>query len=111
MTPNLPDDDRSLEDWQSRVDPELRELIPGFLETLGEETEQLSVYMESGDYSALARIGHNYKGSAEYFGLTELGSLARALEVSSKARDLPTISSITGLWKKLVLELQPLSER
>lgn len=92
-------------DWRDRIDPNFLEFLPEFLENLASESARLDSLLEAEDFQGLARIGHNFKGSAGYFGLTELDILARALEIQSKALDKIAVGATIQSWNSLLPEI------
>jgi HPt (histidine-containing phosphotransfer) domain-containing protein len=93
--------------WRERVDPDFLDLLPDFLSNLESESARLSELLDGADYGELARIGHNFKGAAAYFGLNELEQLARALELHSKAGDKRLVAVTIEQWRALLLQLEP----
>jgi len=70
------------------IDPELAELIPGFLARKREDSYALTTALEHGDYQALRSIGHKIKGEGGGFGLDAISEIGRALEEAAGARDI-----------------------
>lgn len=97
--------------WREQVAPDFQELLPDFLNNLQSESARLARLLQRADFGELARIGHNFKGSAGYFGLTELGQLSRALELHSKAGDKPAVRATIEAWQALLVRLELAPER
>ncbi len=95
--------------WRERVKPEFATMLPNFLANLAMESARLAGLLASSDFDALARIGHNFKGSAGYFGLTELGEIACALEIYARAGDSARTAATIREWQTLLrrMELSP----
>jgi HPt (histidine-containing phosphotransfer) domain-containing protein len=95
--------------WRERVKPEFATMLPSFLQNLAMESARLAGLLERSDFDALARIGHNFKGSAGYFGLAELGEIACALEIYARAGDASRTAATIREWQTLLrrMELTP----
>jgi HPt (histidine-containing phosphotransfer) domain-containing protein len=105
-------DGLSLENnWRERVDPDFQDLVPEFVKNLQSESARLPGLLKDADFGELARIGHNFKGAAGYFGLTELEQLARALELHSKAGDKLSVTTTIERWQALLLQIEPSAQR
>ena len=60
-----------------KVDPELTELIPNFLENRSADVSLMHKALQAGDYETIERIGHGMKGVGAGFGfdaITEIGA-------------------------------------
>jgi len=65
---------------QLKVEPELRELVPGFLESRRRDLERLRQALHAGDLAAIRDVGQNIRCFARVYGvepLTELGEQIR----------------------------------
>ncbi len=89
-------------EWRARMDPFFLEILPEFIANLQMESARLPTLLASGDLREVARIAHNFKGTASQFGLAELGCLARTLEIHAKAGDQPTITADIASWQHLL---------
>ena len=69
------------------VDPELAELIDGYLATRRAEAQALPGALDAGDYADLWRRGHNLKGSGAGYGFAFLSEVGAALEAAARNRD------------------------
>jgi len=69
------------------TDPELAELIPGFLARKREDVAALTTAVEGLDYQALRAIGHRIKGEGTGFGFDVISDIGRALEDAGRAQD------------------------
>ncbi len=69
------------------TDPELAELVPGFLVRKREDVAVLMTAVEDLDYQALRAIGHRIKGEGTGFGFDVISDIGRALEDAGRAQD------------------------
>ncbi len=69
------------------ADPELAELVPGFLARKREDVAALMTAVEELDYQALRSIGHRIKGEGAGFGFDVISDIGRALEDAARAQD------------------------
>jgi signal transduction histidine kinase/CheY-like chemotaxis protein/HPt (histidine-containing phosphotransfer) domain-containing protein len=58
-----------------------------FLETHSREVQQVAASLEEGRLDAVARVGHQLKGTAATFGFLEVGEVGARLEAAAKAGD------------------------
>jgi len=69
------------------TDPELAELVPGFLARKREDVAALMTAVEGLDYQALRAIGHRIKGEGTGFGFEVISEIGRELEDAARAQD------------------------
>jgi HPt (histidine-containing phosphotransfer) domain-containing protein len=71
-----------------KVDRELEDLIPLFMETRNRDMAGLAKALASKDFTALHMIGHGMKGSGGAFGfhwVTDIGAIIEACALKSDA--------------------------
>lgn len=73
------------------IDPDLKELLPGFLARKREDLNVIRAALERRDYSALATMGHRIKGEGGGFGFEDLSVMGKALEQASIGRDAQAV--------------------
>jgi HPt (histidine-containing phosphotransfer) domain-containing protein len=73
------------------VDPDLSDLIPGFLERKRIDLAEIVRATDAGDYDALARIGHKIKGEGGSYGFEVITEIGAALEAAAAAHDLSAL--------------------
>jgi HPt (histidine-containing phosphotransfer) domain-containing protein len=69
------------------VDPDLGDLIPGFLENRRRDLSTLRAALEQGDCRALQSTGHSLKGVGGGYGFTGLSAIGADIENAAKAGD------------------------
>jgi HPt (histidine-containing phosphotransfer) domain-containing protein len=72
-------------------DPEIRELIPDFLENRRRDVHTLRDAAGAADFDALYRIGHSLKGVGGGFGFDAISDIGRAIETAAAAHRLDEI--------------------
>jgi len=85
--------------------PEFEELRTQYLENRSAELGALARAVHSSDFAALAKAGHNLKGTGAAYGFAELTELGRALEMAAKATDGVQVEAVldrTNLYLSLV---------
>ncbi len=76
---------------QVRVDPDLKELIPGYLENREKDLVVYQRALEKDDFDSIAVLGHSMKGSGGGYGFNDLSSIGRALEKAARKRDKESV--------------------
>ena len=74
-----------------RVDPDLKDLIPDYLENKGKDLLVYRQALEEDDFDSICVLGHSMKGSGGGYGFNELSNIGRAIENAAKNRDKESI--------------------
>src|SRR5438132_5653185 len=80
-----PDDDRA-EKTIIRVDPDIAELIPGFLENRRKDIAAMLDAVQRGDFETVRALGHSMKGAGGGYGFDAIAEVGGALEHASQQR-------------------------
>ncbi len=87
------------------VDPDLEELIPGFLENRQQDIVKLNQAIENSDLEMLRSIGHSLKGTGGGYGFDGMSKLGAKIEIAAKESDLqsirPLIDSLDEYLKRI----------
>jgi HPt (histidine-containing phosphotransfer) domain-containing protein len=78
------------------VDPDLRELIPGFLENRRNDVMILLAALEQGNFESIRAIGHRLKGDGGGYGFDTISEIGRDLEQAAKDRSQQEIRRRVG---------------
>ena len=76
-----------------QADPDLAELIPGFLEKRVAEIATLREALARADLDAVRAIAHKIKGNAGGYGFDAMGDIGARLETVAKAGDAEAAAS------------------
>ena len=76
------------------VDPDLMDLIPGFLENRRNDVRVLQEALSQGDSECIRKLGHQMKGVGGGYGFDAITDLGRALEQAGKVRDFETAGNV-----------------
>lgn len=71
------------------IDPELKDLAPGYVENRKKELPGLLALSSAGDLDALRKAGHTLAGSGGGYGFDRLSELGKELETLARAGDSP----------------------
>jgi PAS domain S-box-containing protein len=63
-----------------RVDPDIADLVPRFIENQKANAARILELASAGDYDSLRRLGHNMKGTGKGYGFAVLSSFGTTLE-------------------------------
>ena len=83
----------SSEKIQVSIDPDLEDLIPGFLENRLKDVDKIKEALTAGDSETLRSIGHSLKGVGGGYGFDRISELGAEIEVFAKAGDFESINS------------------
>lgn len=84
----------SLEKIIVNIDPDLEELIPGFLENRVKDIEILKNAAGKRDFAALKSVGHSLKGVGGGYGFAKITELGAGIEASAKDNDMEKINQL-----------------
>ena len=77
-----------------KIDPDIEDLIPGYIESKHRDIGLLNDALLKNDYDTLRRIGHDLKGSGVGYGFDKITDMGRALESAAKNSDGAEIKKI-----------------
>jgi HPt (histidine-containing phosphotransfer) domain-containing protein len=74
-----------------QVDPDLEDLIPGYLQNRRQDMEAILQALEKQDFETIRILGHTMKGTGGGYGFDAISEMGRALEEAAKTRDTQAI--------------------
>ena len=77
------------------VDPDLKPILPRYMEIRLDELGKLEQAVRSGDSEAVRLLGHKLKGTGASYGFHELTTLGASIEISGRENDIQTASKLT----------------
>jgi HPt (histidine-containing phosphotransfer) domain-containing protein len=86
------------------VDPDIADLIPGFLENRRKDIKTMGEAVTQGDFEAIRILGHSMKGAGGSYGFDAITDMGKSLEQAAIAKD-------SGVIKKSVQELSAYLDR
>jgi len=73
------------------IDPEIFDMVPGFLENRRADVASLVSALDAGDMEGALRLGHMMKGVGGGYGFEEITRLGSAIEIAATAADSGTV--------------------
>jgi len=70
-----------------KIDGDLEELIPGFLENRKKDIELLEAALKNDDFQSIQSIGHSLKGVGGGYGFDGMSEIGAELEQTGKTMD------------------------
>jgi HPt (histidine-containing phosphotransfer) domain-containing protein len=74
-----------------QVDPDLIDLMPGFLANKRLDADKIAAAAEAADYSALRGMGHKIKGEGGSYGFDGISEIGAQIERAATDKDLATV--------------------
>ncbi|MBC7385109.1 MAG: Hpt domain-containing protein [Cryobacterium sp.] len=68
-----------------RIPSEMADIAPAYLEKRKRDLEGLKDALNRKDFEFISKLAHKTKGTAGGYGFTEMGNLAKALELAAKS--------------------------
>ncbi len=87
------------------IDPDIAELVPGFLNNRKGDTAKISRLLEEGNLEEIRIIGHSMAGSAGGYGFPEIGKIGKAIEaaaLTSRIEDIKKANSTLAEYLLIV---------
>ncbi len=73
------------------IDPDLADLVPGFLNNRRRDVDKLKALLEAGNFADIRMIGHSMKGAGGGYGFDPITDIGSAIEKAALASDSQTI--------------------
>lgn len=91
----MPDNDdlENSEKFVVRVDPDLEELIPEYLENRHKDVETITQLLKDEDFENIRILGHSMKGSGGGYGFDRISEIGKSIEDAAKAKGRGTIKN------------------
>ena len=77
----------------AHVDPDLRDLIPGYLENRQKDITTIKNALKSADFAKIRVLGHSMKGSGGGYGFMPISNIGEAIEKAAKNKDRNSIKN------------------
>ena len=77
------------------IDPDLEELVPGFLENRRKDAATLARAAKSRDAKTVRLLGHRMKGDGGGYGFQEISEIGEALEQAAIREDWKVVAEKT----------------
>lgn len=70
-----------------QIDPELEDLIPGFLSNRRKDVIKMQAALAAGDYETIQSLGHSMKGAGGGYGFDRITDIGLNLETAAREKD------------------------
>jgi HPt (histidine-containing phosphotransfer) domain-containing protein len=75
-----------------RVDAELEDLVPGFLDNRRKDVDTIKSALADDDFDTIRVLGHSMKGSGGGYGFNAITDIGRTIEDAARERNTATIA-------------------
>jgi HPt (histidine-containing phosphotransfer) domain-containing protein len=107
-TMNVPDSNDAIIVY---LDPDLEDIVPGFLHNRRKDIETLTACMENGQLDTIRLLGHRLKGDGGGYGFNAISSIGHTLEQAALRGDLATIRESTAELTNFLTRVQVVYKR
>jgi HPt (histidine-containing phosphotransfer) domain-containing protein len=76
------------------VDPDIADLIPGFLDNRRKDTASIAEAVTRGDFETVRTLGHRMKGAGGSYGFDPITDIGSRLEQAGLAKNADEIKSL-----------------
>jgi HPt (histidine-containing phosphotransfer) domain-containing protein len=70
-----------------QVDPEIADLVPGYLERRRGDVDSIGQATDAGNFEEARRLSHSMRGTGGSYGFPRLSELGTLMETAAKASD------------------------
>jgi len=74
-----------------RIDKDLEDLIPGYLENRQKDIKSILSSLEKEDYESIRILGHSMKGSGGGYGFDSITGIGKSIEEAAKNKNISEI--------------------
>ncbi len=74
-----------------KVDPEIADLIPGFLQNREKDIRDMESCLGTQNFEHIERLGHSMKGSGTSYGFDGISEIGKFIEIAAKEKNIEKI--------------------
>ena len=78
------------------IDPDLADLVPGFLDNRRKDVARLAEHLAAGNYAEIRRLGHSMKGAGGGYGFDAITDLGGEIEAAALHSDAAAIEDLAA---------------
>ena len=93
-----------------KIDPDLEDLIPGFLANRARDVTTIRALLASGDFDGIRILGHSMKGAGGGYGFDRITELGGTMETAAAAGDAATIAQANDALDDYLSRVEPVSD-
>lgn len=84
-------DEKNCEKIIVHINPDLKKLIPGYIETRHQDVKSITNALKNSDYTIIETLGHGMRGSGGSYGFETITDIGKALEQAAKDKNVEEI--------------------
>ncbi len=89
------------------IDPDLEDLIPGFLNNRRNDVTQIRAAVDSGDYPKIRLLGHSMKGAGGGYGFDPITDYGGEIEQAALRQDKVAIEASVRKLEDYLARVEP----
>jgi HPt (histidine-containing phosphotransfer) domain-containing protein len=74
-----------------KVDPEIADLVPGFLQNRQKDINIMESSLTAENFEQIERLGHSMKGSGAGYGFDGISEIGKSIEMAAKEKNIEKI--------------------
>lgn len=98
--------DRFTREYTFKIDPDLNELIPDYLEKRRSEVREFHRLLEQMDFPSIQKLGHKLRGSAGSYGFPILSEAGKEFEDGAKEKDFQRVKRALTLYETVMSRIK-----
>ncbi len=92
------------------VDPDLEDLIPGFLNNRAKDVESIKGLLDTENFDAIRILGHSMKGAGGGYGFDPITDIGDKIESAAAGRDFATVAQANAELADYLSRVEPVYE-
>jgi len=92
------------------IDPDLEDLIPGFLDNRAKDVVSINDMLDKGDFDSIRILGHSMKGAGGGYGFDEITEIGDKIEIAAVAADAAVIREANARLADYLERVEPVAE-
>lgn len=89
------------------IDPDLEDLIPGFLNNRRNDVVQIRASLLTGDYTKIRLLGHSMKGAGGGYGFDPITDYGGEIEQAALKQDEATVEAYVSRLEDYLARVEP----
>lgn len=92
------------------IEPEIADLIPGYLHNRQKDIESMESYLTTQNFEEIERLGHGMKGSGAGYGFDGISEIGKSIEMAGRDKDIEGIKKGIEDLKKYLDRVEIVNE-